>query len=215
MSEILVRPSPPASAIAGALGAVLAAESRVLAATVSDAEFLLALNDPGVLLGVAELDGGWRIVEQASKPVVFVRADTRLHSVIDQVLVPLDGTTETANAVAETVRLFRAAGVEIIVLHVFDSATTPSYWDQAAHARAEWQEEFVSRYCAPYFDTVPPEVTLCSGGPGENVVEVADKSADLIILGWSRTLLPGRARTVRTALAEASVPVMLVPTVTT
>ncbi|WP_067537258.1 universal stress protein [Nocardia crassostreae] len=215
MNDILIQPTEAATTVAASLADLVAARVRPVAAAASAAEFLRELAEPDVLLGVAALDGGgWSIVEGSAKPIVLVPHSLRLGAdVIKRVLVPLDGTEEAAHAVAESVCLFRAAGTEIVVLHVFDRSTVPACWDQPAHARSAWEAEFLARHCVPYFDGPPPQVTLRSGHPGEHVVQVAEDAADLIILGWSRRLLPGRAQTVRTAVTGARVPVMLVPTV--
>ncbi|NNH69296.1 universal stress protein [Nocardia uniformis] len=215
MPEILLRPSDQTSRIADALADIVG--GGVLTAATANDEFLAALEAPDVVLGVLAFDDtAWEIVERSPKPIVLVPTGVRANEHpgrIARVLVPLDGTEESAHAVAQTVRLFRSAGIEIVVLHVFDRSTVPPHWDQAAHARAAWECEFRARWCTPYFDgSPPPTVTLRSGAPGENVVTVAEAEADLIILGWSRRLLPGRAQTVRAAVSGASVPVMLIPT---
>jgi hypothetical protein len=50
------------------------------------------------------------------------------------------------------------------------------------------------------------------GNAEELVPLVADETAvDIIALGWTQQLAPGRAPIVRAALARAKVPVMLVP----
>ncbi|MGY2062970.1 universal stress protein, partial [Nocardia gipuzkoensis] len=176
---------------------------RTVPADATDDEFLAQLADPDVVLGVVALDGeGWGIARQATKPVVVVPATARRVTRIRRVLVPLDGTDETVTAVAETVRLFGSAGTEIVVLHVFDAATTPRFWDQAAHARPVWEQEFLARYCTPHFPGTTPTLTLRSGSPGEHVVDLAAEHADLIILDWSRRLDPGRAQTVRRTVGE-------------
>jgi hypothetical protein len=124
------------------------------------------------------------------------------------VLVPLDGTPEAAAAVAQTVGLFAGAGVDVVVLHVFDASTVPRFWDQAAHARRAWEEEFMTRFCAQ----PGARLELRSGAAGQQVVDVAaTEGVDLITLGWSQRLDPGRAQTVRRTVLEAAVPVMLVP----
>ena len=74
--------------------------------------------------------------------------------------------------------------------------------------RRAWAEEFLARYCAQ------PEVRLelRTGVAGEHVLDVAEaERADMIALGWSQQLDPGRAHTVRRAVLDAVVPVMLVP----
>ncbi|MEC3953730.1 hypothetical protein VMT65_11855 [Nocardia sp. CDC153] len=62
-----------------------------------------------------------------------------------------------------------------------------------------------------YFPGRCQTITLRSGVPGEHVVDVAAEKADMIVLGWSQQLLPGRARIVRKTVVAESVPVMLVP----
>jgi len=175
---------------------------------------LRELDNPATLLGVLARDvptpSTWqRVVSNATKPVVVVPEMGELASpVISRVLVPLDGTPEAAGAVAQTVGLFTGAGVDVVVLHVFDPSTVPRFWDQAAHARRAWEQEFMTRFCAQ----PGARLELRTGTVGQQVVEVAATEAvDLITLGWSQRLDPGRARTVRRTVLEATVPVMLVP----
>ncbi|MFJ4654481.1 universal stress protein [Nocardia sp. NPDC088792] len=209
----LIHPTEESRAVARALADITEASVRAEPANRSDDEYLRALTEPDVLLGVIALEGaGLRIAQRAQKPLVLVPEQACPSGAIKRVLVPLDGTDESAHAVAETVQLFRAAGTEIVVLHVFDSSTVPAYWDQAAHARAAWEDEFLARYCTPHLPGPAPTLTLRSGAPGESVVEVADDQMDLVILGWSQRPEPGRAQTVRKIVEETSVPVMLIPT---
>ncbi len=175
---------------------------------------LRELRDPATLLGVLAADEPsqqfWqRIVPACTKPVIVVpTAARRRRPGISRVLLPLDGTPESAAAVTETVEQFGRAGVDVVALHVFDAATVPRFWDQAVHAHRAWTEEFLARNCAQ------PRVRLelrC-GVAAEHVADVAAREeADLIALGWSRQLDPGRARTVRQTVRDAAVPVMLVP----
>jgi transposase len=71
-----------------------------------------------------------------------------------------------------------------------------------------WAEEFLARYCAQ----PGVRLELRTGVAGERVLDVAEaERADMIAFGWSQQLDPGRARTVRRAVLDAVVPVMLVP----
>jgi Universal stress protein family len=173
------------------------------------------LDQTDAVLGVlardtAALGRSWWVAGRSAKPIVVVPPTLVVSPppVISRVLVPLDGTLESATAVRATMELFADAGVELIILHVFDEATAPRFWDQAAHARRGWEEEFRARFRAP----ANARIELRSGIPGDHVVKVAtDERIDLITLGWSQRLDAGRARTVRKAVGEAGIPVMLIP----
>jgi hypothetical protein len=133
---------------------------------------------------------------------------TRRPLVVARVLLPLDGSAEGAAAVAPTARLLADAGVDLVVLHVFDKVTVPRCWDQAAHARDCWEREFRARYCPQ----PGARLQLRTGVAGDQVVTVAEQEhVDLIVLGWSQRLDPDRAATVRRTLGLAHVPVMLMP----
>jgi len=94
------------------------------------------------------------------------------------------------------------------VLHVFDAAAVPRFWDQAAHAHQAWTEESLARNAA----TAGARLELPSGSPGEHVLDVAGAvEADLIALGWSQHLDAGRSRTVRRSVLHADVPALLLP----
>jgi nucleotide-binding universal stress UspA family protein len=150
------------------------------------------------------------VISACRKPVVVTppMPATRHPSAVSRVLLPLDGSAEAAVAVAPTVQLLADAGVDLVVLHVFDQTTVPRFWDQAAHARSCWESEFRARYC-PHPGV---RLQLRTGAPGEQVVTVAERErVDLIVLGWSQRLSPARAATVRRVISEAHVPVMLMP----
>jgi nucleotide-binding universal stress UspA family protein len=175
---------------------------------------LQALDEPSAVLAVLAAYPSpravcWRVVEQARKPVVLVPPGAKVRRpAISRVLLPLDGTPESAVAVADTISLLARAGVDLVVLHVFDAATVPRFWDQAAHAHQAWAEEFLARNAA----TAGARLELRSGSPGKHVVDVAGaEQADLIALGWSQRLDAGRSRTVRRSVLHAGVPVLLVP----
>ena len=151
----------------------------------------------------------WDVMARVSKPLlVLPRRGERILHAISRVLLPLDGTPETAAGVAGAVRLMIAAGAEVKAVHVFDAATVPAFWDQAAHSHASWTEEFLRRNLPE-----PVQLDLRSGRTPEEVGAEADRTdVDLIVMGWSRDLSAGKARTVRRALTEGQVPVLLVST---
>ncbi|HTY72090.1 MAG TPA: universal stress protein [Actinomycetes bacterium] len=149
-------------------------------------------------------------VGRVSAPVLLVPTGPRYVAPerVSCVLVPLDASLRSARTVAETVELFAASGAEIVVLHVFEAETVPRFWDQPVHARRSWGEEFLARYC----DQPGARVELRAGVTGEHIRDVADRErADVITLGWAQDTSPGRARTVRSTLRGAHVPVLLLP----
>jgi nucleotide-binding universal stress UspA family protein len=180
-----------------------------------------ALADPGVVLGVLGSRAtpvGSRpaghlalaIATACAKPLVVVAPDCRSYGPLDggRVLVPLDGTQDSADSVQAASALFADAEVAVVGLHVFDPSTFPRFWDQAHHAAEAWRSEFTARY-------LPAEAArleLRTGSPGSRVVDVAEEEqVDLIALCWSQTLAEGRAQTVREVLDRARVPVLLLP----
>lgn len=224
MSEVLaviegVSTESPVFHVAKALGDVIHGTVRTLCVTDLSAEesqtqALEALAEDSVALGVLAAEQSasavcWQVISQASKPVVLVPPRVRVaRAAIGRVLVPLDGTPESSAAISGTVSQLARAGVDIVVLHVFDAATAPRFWDQAAYAPRDWAEEFLSRHVSAQ----NARLEIRTGTPGEQVVDVAEaENADLIALGWSQQLDENRARTVRRSVLESAVPVLLVP----
>ena len=152
------------------------------------------------------------LAQSLRQPLVIVPSGVPEEYAVRRVLVPLDGTAESAEAVRQTVDLLAGEGVEVIVLHVFNAKNVPHFWDQAGHAERAWSQEFKTRFCGPH----DVRLVLRAGAPGDRLLDAAvDERADLVVLGWSQRLAAGRARTVRRAVADAAVPVMLIPLVTT
>jgi len=151
------------------------------------------------------------LIEATSTPTVLVPPATTagVAAPIGTVLLPLDGAAETEAAVAPAVRLFADADLEIVVVHVLTEQQVPAFLDQTHHELHAWGREFLARHRV----TEPtPRIVLRAGTPGRSLLEVASsESADLIVVGWSQDLSPGRAEVTRTLLADAHVPVLLVP----
>jgi nucleotide-binding universal stress UspA family protein len=152
------------------------------------------------------------LVTALSKPVAVVPAETAHPGRLGRVVVPLEGTEATSLAPRRTIALARDAGLEIVLVHVFDSDSLPLFTDQPHHETATWAHEFLARYspCPP--EDVRLEVRV--GQPEEHVVTVAREiDADLIALGWSQELAAGRAGVVRAVLERARLPIFLIPVV--
>jgi nucleotide-binding universal stress UspA family protein len=206
--------------MAAIVGEVVGADMRPVSLTAEPtaeraaARALREMGEPAVAVAVLPGDEPngpiWRRVIQASaKPVILVPAAVRGRQPrLRRVLLPLDGSPQAAAAVAGSIEQFARAGVDLVVLHVFDADTVPRFWDHPAHGHHAWTQEFLARNCA----RPGVRLELRSGAAGDHILKVAlREGADLIALGWSQRLDKGRAHTVRQAIAAALVPVMLVP----
>lgn len=149
------------------------------------------------------------LIVSLSKPLVVVPPRVRVPVELRRVLVPLDGSVATTAALASTVALACGSGLEVVALHVHDHERLPRFDDQPQHETEAWTQEFLTRYC-PHAGEVSLELRV--GVPGRHVLDVAaEVGADLIALGWSQDLAPGRAAVVREVLERSPVPVLLLP----
>jgi nucleotide-binding universal stress UspA family protein len=149
------------------------------------------------------------VLERASTPVLVVprRQRRQLSTPPRHVLVPLDGAAATTAPVLPIVDRLAAGGSAVTVAHVFDAAHAPAFVDHPAHQLEAWGREFLARYAR-----TDSELVLRRGVPWREVLACAQQvDAELIVLGWSQQLTPGRASVVREALERAGVPVLLVP----
>ncbi len=204
-----------AAALAAAVHATVDQQALPPAEQRAAAAVLSAVRDDDVALAVLPYSPGrparlvTDVIQRCSRPVVVVPVarGAPAPKPISRILVPLNGTVETAQAVEATVSMFAACGADIVVLHVFDE-TVPRFWDQPVHARKSWGEAFLARY----WSQPDVRIELRVGNPGEHILDVAaSEHADLIALGWACRLSPGRARTVRSTLAQVRIPVLLLP----
>lgn len=162
-----------------------------------------------VMRGDTDLEADfWKIAAVVTKPVVALPAGLTGHRrPLDVVLLPLDGTVASAELVSPAVDRLLHVGARVLATHVFDAATVPAFWDQAAHSHDSWSEEFLRRHLP-----LGVSLDLRRGRPAEEVLAAAEAAgAGLVVLGWSRRTEGGSARTVR-LLVGSQVPVMLVGT---
>jgi hypothetical protein len=127
---------------------------------------------------------------------------------LTRVLVPLDGRPESAEAVGPILAMLVAARLELVVVHVFDRASVPNFWDQPQHAVSAWEREFLHRNLPAHRS----RLRLCLGTPADMVVLAGEEErTDLVVMAWSRDLSPRRASTLQNQLAHGGLPLLLVP----
>jgi nucleotide-binding universal stress UspA family protein len=144
------------------------------------------------------------------KPVVVVPPEARVPQEFRRVLAPLEASLSASLAPQTILELAREATIEAVALHVYDEDSLPPFTDQPQHEQAAWAQEFLARYCPSGLGRVQLETRV---GRGDALVPlVADEcNCDLVALGWSQELAPGRASVVRGTLERSRLPVLLVP----
>jgi nucleotide-binding universal stress UspA family protein len=144
------------------------------------------------------------------KPVLIAPPDADPSPTFRRVLVPLDGTLSSSFAPRAIFELAGDAELDILALHVHDQDSIPAFTDQPQHERPAWAREFLHRYCPWGLGSVRLETRV--GRSAELIPDVAEQChCDLIALGWSQELAPGRAPVVRETLERSRRPVLLVP----
>lgn len=150
----------------------------------------------------------WHVMPRVATPLVVIpRACVEVPTHIKTVLLPLDATPETAAGVAGMAHRVLQGGARLVPMHFLDADTAPGGGGRAA-SHAPWPDELL-------LENLPPgtELDLRRASTPEEVVATARRDgADLLMMGWRQDLDPRRARTVRHALTDGSVPVLLVPT---
>jgi nucleotide-binding universal stress UspA family protein len=145
-----------------------------------------------------------------SKPVLITAPDGAPSASIQRVLVPLEGTLSSSLAPRAIFELAGDAQLDVVALHVHDQDSIPAFTDQPQHERPAWTREFLHRYLPAGLGKVELETRV--GRTGELIPEIAEEhDCDLIALGWSQELAPGRAPVVRETLTRTRRPVLLVP----
>lgn len=197
-------------------------ELRMLAGEPVDA-IVDAVRDPGVVLvalGARGQPAGPRpighvateILQRVDVPVLVVPPDAGIRAGttgLRRVLFPLQGTRETTAAVSDLMHRMCQSGTEVLAVHVFDPTTVPAFWDHEGHTARSWADQFAARWC---HDPVVVDLRLRRGAPSDAILDLAvAEGVDLIVLGWSQDLSPGRAAVVRGALTRSTRPVLLVP----
>jgi nucleotide-binding universal stress UspA family protein len=205
------------------------------------AGILRASSDPTIALVVLTTHGHiieagrslGRVAEQvvagATRPILLIRPEAvpvaiRSGTVLQRLLLPLDGTPTTAALLAPASALASRLGASVDLLYVADadapspdepgSIGAPQYVDQPQHEWPQWENEVISRLgaaCAQFPPDMPVDTFLVHGDAGEAIVRFASEHAcDAVILARRSRLEPGRAAVLRAVLDQAPCPVLLV-----
>jgi nucleotide-binding universal stress UspA family protein len=142
------------------------------------------------------------------KPVVVVPPGSRPPAHLHTALVAMEGTPGKARALQRSIEISTRAGLEIVVVHVHDEDSVPSFSDQVQHEAEAYATEFFARHLigAPQM-----RLELRLGIPAIEVLAAIESSqAELVAVGWPGTEDPLRGAVAKEILERSPVPVLLV-----
>jgi len=76
-----------------------------------------------------------------------VPPDARPPAPVRTVLVAMEGSPTKARSLCQAVRIASDAGLELVVVHVDDEGSIPSFSDQVQHETDAYAREFLARNC--------------------------------------------------------------------
>jgi nucleotide-binding universal stress UspA family protein len=171
----------------------------------------MAIGARGTPAGPRPLGGtAAAVATRLLKPVVIVPPEAVVPPIFRRILVPLEAVLSQSRLPGSVYDLAGDFEIDVVALHVLDEASIPAFTDQPQHEHTAWAREFLARYCPRGLGRVDLETRV--GRTEELVVPVAEQcGCDLIALGWSQELAPGRATVVRETLKRSRLPVLLTP----
>lgn len=159
------------------------------------------------------------LLRRARRPLLLVRPGMRLFERLRRVLVPLEGSPTSSEAMRAADDAFCRRGREIVMLHVLTSAPPgergslagPRLVDQEHYDIPAWQDEFRLR-----FSQCPEggrhRVLLRVGDPAATIAaEAREGAADLLVVQFNGSFEGGRGAVVRELIAAAPCPLLVVP----
>jgi nucleotide-binding universal stress UspA family protein len=165
------------------------------------------------------------VIARTTRPVLLVRPEAAgpPHE-LRHLLVSLDGTPTTSEAMHPAMELAQQFGASIDLLHVAASQEAlptepgtlcaPRYVDQPQHEWPEWASEMAARAIGIEYEApadVPIRSYLKHGQTGPEIARFAvDRQVDAIVVARRSRFEPGRAQVLRAVLAKAPCPILLV-----
>jgi nucleotide-binding universal stress UspA family protein len=150
------------------------------------------------------------VAARSDKPVIVVDPSCTPPERLHRVLVAVEGTSARAKPLRRAVQLAEASGLEVIVLHVDDESSLPSFTDQVQHETDAYVQQFFARFL-PGLSTTRLELRI--GPPADQILGTAEETgAELIAVGWPQAGGAHRGHVAREVLERTTLPVLLVAT---
>lgn len=149
-----------------------------------------------------------QVANAIDKPVLIVPPDAQPPERLHTVVIAMESSPRKARSLKPAVAVAAAADLELVVVHVDDEDSIPSFSDQVAHETDAYAEEFVARYLhgAP-----KARLELRIGVPADEIIAAVDSAmADMVAIGWPRPADTRRGAVAREVLDRSRVPVLLV-----
>jgi len=142
------------------------------------------------------------------KPVVVVPPGSQPPERLHTAVVAMKGTPGKARALQRSIEISAWAGLEIVVVHVHDEDSIPSFSDQVQHEVEAYAQEFFSRHL---IGAPQARLELRFGVPAVEVLAAIESTqADLVAVGWPQTKDARRGEVAKEILERSPVPVLLV-----
>ena len=149
-----------------------------------------------------------QIADALEKPVLVVPPEAEPRRRIRTVVIAMEGTPAKARSVKAAIDLASASDLELVVVHVDDEDSIPSFSDQVAHETEAYTNEFLARYL-PGAPAARLEFRV--GVPADEIIDLSQSvTADLVAVGWPHTGDPDRGAVAQQILDRSHLPVLLV-----
>jgi nucleotide-binding universal stress UspA family protein len=148
------------------------------------------------------------IADNIVKPVIMVPPEAELRAPFRRVLIAMKGTPRTARDLFRTIQVATQADLELMVVHVDDQQSIPSFSDQVQYDTEAYAKEFLARYCPGAPDA---RLLLRVGQPVDEILATADEIVpDMLAVGWPRHGRERRGEVAREIVQRSHIPVLLV-----
>jgi nucleotide-binding universal stress UspA family protein len=152
------------------------------------------------------------LVQSIDRPIVVVPPNT-IDRPLRRVLVAVEGDGESHALRGLFDQLGDSPTPDVIALHVLEPHHLPMFADSPVLEAEAFEREFITRVASAVVDDLSRVQLETRVGEAPAALRDAarDLDADLVVMAWNRNLAGGHGRLVREMLAEASVPVVLLP----